>query len=318
MTVFFSAAHFPYAAPAPYDTKFTRSSYRGRFKYDKPVGLGKDAPPDDEDIAQIRGLYDGAISSIDDSCQKIIDGLADRNMLQNTIIVITADHGEALYEAGHGSGHGDHLFGDEGTHVPLVVVDPRKAPQKRSSTIVRDVDLAPTLYALTGVAPPADLDGRSLVPAVEGAALPDAFAYAETGLWFTQEIPAVPSELRIPYPTLEGITELDPRHGDEIVIAEEMKNLTRVAKHRMVRDARFKLIYAPTRLGVKYMLFDTQNDPLEVHDIAATNPAEVTRLKNELWRWMLQDRDMVERDGFLVPREDRVSAPAVGIRVEPK
>ena len=52
-------------------------------------------------------------------CRRLI-GLAG-----NTIVVVTADHGETLYDNGHGAGHGDHLFGDEGTHVPLVVVDPR-------------------------------------------------------------------------------------------------------------------------------------------------------------------------------------------------
>jgi arylsulfatase A-like enzyme len=316
VTVFFSAAHFPYAAPAPYETKFTNPNYRGRFKYDKPVGLGKDAPPDDDDVAQIRGLYDGAISSIDDSCEKIIRGLEDRHLLGNTIILITADHGETLYEANHGSGHGDHLFGDEGTHVPFVIVDPRHAPQQRNQSVVRDVDIAPTLYALTDVAAPNDLDGRSLVPALNGAALQDAYAYAETGLWFTQEIPAVSNDLRLPYPTLEGITELDPDHGDEIVIAEEMKNLTVVAKHRMIRDARFKLIYAPTRMGVVYMLFDTVADPMETHDVASTHAADVARLKSELWRWMLQDKAMVERNGFLVPRDDRVQSATTGVRVQ--
>lgn len=318
VTVFFSTAHFPYAAPEPYAASNTSASYRGRFKYDKPVGLGRDAPPDDADIAQIRGLYDGAIASIDDGCEQILEGLDDRGLLQNTIIVVTADHGETLYEGGHGSGHGDHLFGDEGTHVPLVIVDPRRAPGKRIPSIVRDVDIAPTLYELAGVAAPSDLDGRSIAPALSGAPLSDAYAYAETGLWFTQEIAAIPPDLRLPYPTLEGLTEVDPAHGDEIVVMEEMKNLTRVAKHRMVRDARYKLVYAPTRTGVRYMLFDTKSDPLETRDIIATHASDAERLKSELWRWMLEDPDMTERNGYLVPRVDEVRADTGGVRVEPR
>ncbi|HEX7663252.1 MAG TPA: sulfatase-like hydrolase/transferase, partial [Polyangiaceae bacterium] len=284
--------------------------------YDKPVGLGSDAPPDAEDVAQERGLYDGAIAGIDDAVDVLLKGLDDRGLTQSTIIVITADHGESLDEPGRGSGHGDHLFGDEGTHVPFVVIDPRKAPQKRVQSIVRDVDLAPTLYELTGVAGPGDLDGQSLVPALGGAPLREAFAYAETGLWFTQEIKGVPERLRIPYPTLEGITELDPVHGDEIVITEEMKNLTLVAKHRMVRDERWKLVYAPTRAGAQYLLFDTQNDPREQNDLAAAQPAEVARLKGALWQWMLEDRAMTERNGWLVPRTEDRRTDAEGVRVE--
>ena len=97
-----------------------------------------------------------------------------------------------------------------------------------------------------------------------------------------------------------------------------MKNLTKVAKHRMIRDARFKLIYAPTRMGVKYMLFDTQADPMETRDVAALHPSDLARLKSELWQWMLQDRDMVERGGYLVPREDHLQVAPTGIRVDPK
>ena len=69
LVVFFSTAHFPYAAPAPYYRRFTDEAYRGRYKYDKPVGLGQDAPADARDEAQVRALYDGAVSAIDDAAQ---------------------------------------------------------------------------------------------------------------------------------------------------------------------------------------------------------------------------------------------------------
>jgi hypothetical protein len=84
----------------------------------------------------------------------------------------------------------------------------------------------------------------------------------------------------------------------------------------MIRDARFKLIYAPTRMGVVYMLFDTIADPLETHDVLALHPTDAARLKSELWRWMLQDKSMVERNGFLVPRDDRVQIATTGVRVQ--
>lgn len=311
MTVFFSTAHFPYAAPAPYYAKYTDPSYRGRFKYHKPVGLAEEAPPTPEDVRQVRALYDGAVSAVDDAVGRVLRALERLGVADRTIVVVFADHGETLFDHGHGQGHGDHLFGDEGTHVPLVVYDPRiGGGGRREARIARDVDLAPTLYELAGVAPPADLDGRSLAPALRGAPLEPTLAYAETELWFSEEIPALPPELRMPYPGIMALTEIDARHGADIVLRKEMKPTTLMARHRMARDERYKLVYVPTRAGVRYMLFDTERDPGETVDVAAALPAEVTRLRSELWAWMLRDPTMEQRDGYLVPREGALPGSA--------
>ena len=305
LTVFYSTAHFPYAAPAPYYARFTDPRYRGRFKYHKPVGLGKEAPPDEADIAQIRALYDGSVAAIDDAVREILVTLEREKIADRTIIIVTADHGETLFDFDHGQGHGDHLFGDEGTHVPLIVFDPRrKGSPRRVGEIARDVDIAPTLYELTGVAPPGDLDGRSLVPSFDGKPLAVALAYAETGLWFTEEIPGLPFGMRLPYPSIARLTEIDAQHGaDEVVLQKSFVPLTRVAKHRMVRDERYKLVYVPARAGVRYLLYDTETDPAEQHDVAAAHAEVVARLKGELWTWMLKDVQMAERGGFLLPRD---------------
>jgi arylsulfatase A-like enzyme len=305
LVVFFSTAHFPYAAPWPYYRRFTDPAYRGRYKYDRPVGLGSDGPADARDQAQVRGLYDGAVSAIDDAAQWMIDALESDGAAGRTVVVVTADHGETLWDNGHGVGHGDHLFGDEGTHVPLAIIDPRHPQPRREPTITRDVDLAPTLYALTGVDAPTDLDGRSLVPALDGQALAARPAYAETGLWFTEDIPGLPSELRLPYPGIARLTEVDTQHGDEIVLSGAMRPLTIVAKHRMVRDGRWKLLYVPTRTGAHWMLFDTAEDPAEMHDVSAAHPDILARMQGQLWAWMREDPDMTEHGGYLVPRDPR-------------
>jgi arylsulfatase A-like enzyme len=308
LTVFFSTAHFPYAAPAPFYAKYTDPAYRGRFKYHKPVGLaGDDAPPDAADIAQIQALYDGSVSAVDAAAGRVLAALEREGLAENTIVVVTSDHGETLYDHGHGQGHGDHLFGDEGTHVPLVVYDPRGGakPGVREKGIVRDVDLAPTLYDLAGVQKPADLDGRSRAPARAGAAVEPRFAYAESELWFTEEIPGLAPDMRLPYPGIMALTELDSRHNAEIVQRRDLLAVTRLARHRMIRDERWKLVYVPTRKGVKYMLFDGAD---ETHDVASANAGEVNRLRAELWKWMLQDPLMEQKDGYLVPRPQPGSA----------
>jgi arylsulfatase A-like enzyme len=312
LVVFFSAAHFPYAAPAPYYRRFTDPRYRGRYKYDRPVGLGRDAPADALDEVQVRALYDGAVSAIDDAAQSILDAMARDGIAKKTVVVVTADHGETLYDHEHGVGHGDHLFGDEGTHVPLVVVDPREGTPHREAGVVRDVDLAPTLYALTGVAPPTDLDGESLVPALKGEPRSPRLAFAETGLWFTEAIPGLPPELRLPYPGIARLTEVDTQHADELVLQKAMRPLTLVAKHRMVQDERWKLVYVPTRNGVRWMLYDTQADPGETEDVAAAHADVVARLQGEQWKWMRLDPEMTERGGYLVPRSTRLHAGGTG------
>jgi hypothetical protein len=182
--------------------------------------------------------------------------------------------------------------------------------------ITRDVDLAPTIYALTGVDPPADLDGRSLAPALAGQPLAPALAYAETGLWFTEDIPGLPADLRLPYPGIERLTEVDTQHADELVLQKGMRPLTIVAKHRMVRDDRYKLLYVPTRQGVRWMLYDTREDPGEERDVAAAHPDVVARLQAELWTWMRRDPDMIEHQGYLVPRDGAAqvaASPDVGL-----
>ena len=88
----------------------------------------------------------------------------------------------------------------------------------------------------------------------------------------------MPAELRLPYPGIARLTEVDTQHADELVLQKAMKPLTLVAKHRMVRDDRYKLLYVPTRTGVRWMLFDTREDPGEERDVAAEHPDVVARL----------------------------------------
>lgn len=303
VTAFFSTAHFPYSAPYPYYQRFTDPNYRGAYKYHKPVGLDSDGTVSATDVQQIRALYDGSVMAIDDAMAKVIDALRSRKLLDNTIVVVTADHGETLYENDHGAGHGDHLFGDESTHTPLAIVAPGASPQ-RESGIVRDVDLAPTVYDLVGAEAPPRLDGRSLAPRIVGKALEPRLAYAETELWFTESIAGLTPQMRLPYPSVMHLTEPDVAHGDEIVLRKNWEAVTTMARHRMVRDVRYKLVYMPTRSGARFVLFDTQNDPGETRDVSAVEPRERDRLKKELFAWMLSDERSEVEGGLVVARRE--------------
>lgn len=322
LTVFFSTAHFPYAAPAPYYQRYTDPSYRGRFRYHKPNVLGQDGALDDADVRQVRGLYDGAVAAIDAAAGRILDELRSRGLDDNTIVIVTADHGEMLYDDGHGQGHGDHLFGDQVVHVPLAIRAPR-AGHRVVSDVVRDVDLAPTILELLG-APPASfggMDGRSLKPLIDGGALPPRPAFAETEVWMTESIAELPSggdnPLRLPYPNVSMLTELDPRLGHDVVMRAEAEPIVIAAKHRMVIDGNLKLVYVPTRKGPRWFLFDRATDPAELLDVSGQRPAELERLRGQLWRFILGDKKMEERDGLVVPRSSSIAASGGGaLRVQ--
>ncbi len=312
LTVFFSTTHFPYAAPFPFYRR-ADPAYRGAFKYGRPVGLSAAPAMTSDDIRQARALYDGAVSSVDEAIGSILDEVARDHLRERTLIVVTSDHGETLFEPrpeakGLFGGHGEYLFGDEGTHVPLLVFDPR-ATAHREAAVVSSVDLAPTLYDLAGVKGPDDLDGRSLAPAVAGAPIGSMPAFAETELWIAD--PFLPESLRLPCPPASGLLTVDEAHGDEIVVRPDLVNLSLVARHRMVRDARWKLIYMPTRAGARYALFDTEHDPSETHDVIGSEPEEGARLQGLLWRWMLQDPAMTRERGYLLPKI-AATVPAAG------
>lgn len=314
---FFSTAHFPYAAPSPGYGRFTDRAYRGRYKYEKQNRLGRETPPDEADVAQIRGLYDGAVSVIDEAAGTVLDGLAERGLSRRTIVIVTADHGETLFEAGRGHGHGDHLFGEEVLRVPLIVHDGRRPQAKRIGGIARDVDLAATVYALTGTTPPGDLDGASLAPALGGAPLTTPAAFAETGLWFTEEPDGVPPSLRLPYPDVSRLLEVVRSAGEDVVLQDAYVPLTLTAKHRAIVTATHKLVLAPTRQGLRAMLFDIVKDPGCTVDLAAEQPDVTTALREQLLAWVLEDAAIELRAGHLVARRfGEVRADEATFRLE--
>src|SRR6185369_686031 len=143
------------------------------------LGSGAELQPDADDVKQIQALYDGAVTAIDDAIGRVLRTLERLGIADRTIVVVTADHGETLFDHGHGQGHGDHLFGDEVTHVPLVVYDPRVKAARTEPHVVRDVDIAPTLYELAGVPAAPALDGRSFAPALRGEPIDPRTAFAE-------------------------------------------------------------------------------------------------------------------------------------------
>jgi arylsulfatase A-like enzyme len=300
MTVFFSAAHFPYASPDPYYRRYGGAEYDGPYRYQKPPLAP--APAGEPDRRQIRALYDGAVAATDAAVGRILARLDEDGLADNTIVVLLADHGENLYDyEDRGMGHGDHLRGSAADHVPWVWVDPhdRLTPHDVPG-LVRDVDFAPTLSRLLGV-PALPTDGVDLGPLLRGTkATLDLDAFQETELWFTGNGPGFGPDERLPYPTITGVSDLAA--DDDIYLRPEWQDTVVVAKHRALRTDRWKLLYRPTRQGVLWSLYDVGHDPDERQDVLAAHPDIAAGLEHKLKAWMLQDPRMTMRGEFLVPR----------------
>jgi choline-sulfatase len=129
------------------------------------------APPE-EDAKASPTLYDGEIASVDRQIGRFIDKLSDKKVLDDTILVLTSDHGESLGEHGEAT-HA--LFIYESTiRVPLIVRYPHELPVgKVYDGAVGGVDLMPTILGLAGLKPN-DTQGVDLSKAMAGRAEPPA------------------------------------------------------------------------------------------------------------------------------------------------
>jgi arylsulfatase A-like enzyme len=286
LTVFFSASHSPYVGPAPYYRRFADAHYRGPFRYLKqPLPQLPALPP--VEARQVQALYDGALAATDDAVARLLRRLDEHGLTRRTVVVLLGDHGENLFDVpGRGMGHGDHLWGSLANHIPLVIVDPARAPRDVDG-VVRDVDLAPTLARLTGVAPPPS-DGVDLAPLLDGArGSLDLDAYAETGLWLLESGPGYRRDDRLPYPNLWNATEA-AADGD-VFLQPRWERPAIDAKYRSLRSGAWKLVYQPAPDGAHWRLFDLIIDPAEQRDVAAAHPVELTALRTKLTTWITSD-----------------------------
>jgi arylsulfatase A-like enzyme len=133
--------HNPYAPPPP---------FLGRWS--KDTGVAASLQPD---------RYDEAIAYADHELGVLLDALAKRGLIDSTLIVVTADHGEALGEGGR-TLHGRSLH-EEQVRIPLLVAPPGQARATRVDALVSLMDLAPTLVDAAGFPVPPSFQGRSLL-----------------------------------------------------------------------------------------------------------------------------------------------------------
>jgi arylsulfatase A-like enzyme len=156
-------AHFPYIPPRPFDHRFPGKNVsltEGDLEaIQEGVGRGVPAPPLYASYAVSQ--YDGGIAYIDSQIGQVVDWLKRENLYDNTMIVVTADHGESFGEKRLFL-HGNSLYANL-LHVGLLVKYPHSAHTGVVDTPVSLIDIFPTVMNVAGVEAPPGLQGRNLL-----------------------------------------------------------------------------------------------------------------------------------------------------------
>lgn len=156
--------HHPYKPPAPFNTMFSKD-YDGPLENFIPIELleainSGEIKVTEADRKHISAVYDGAIRYTDGYIGKITAYLKEHNLLDNTIVILTSDHGEEFNEHGVMGMHAHTLY-NELLHVPLIIRLPKGAPANISQRVGL-VDLVPSLLDYAGISyPPEAFEGTS-------------------------------------------------------------------------------------------------------------------------------------------------------------
>ncbi|WP_413717348.1 sulfatase-like hydrolase/transferase [Silicimonas sp. MF1-12-2] len=185
--------HPPFVAPAPYNTMFDP------LKVPQPVQSQDNAPhpfvealqrtkrasstvegfpnldESEETIQQLRALYLGLAAEVDHHIGRVISWLKASGRWDDTILVVTSDHGEMLGD--HGI-WGKDTYHDAAFHVPLMIRVPGEVPG-RITGMTESIDVSPTILELVGARVPDSMNGTSLLPAIKSGSGGRAVSFSE-------------------------------------------------------------------------------------------------------------------------------------------
>lgn len=277
--------HVPYAPPPELARAFD-PGYEGRYAErfgGEPGATGPSAFPADlpkreaiyrnplpERVNEhVRRLYAADVRATDGAIERLLAGLAKAGGPWS--LVFTADHGESLGEHDYYWEHGDYVL--EGTvRVPLAFLLPEGDPLRRArrhDAWVSLVDVMPTLVELFDLPVPYDLpyvlEGRSLLPALEGRPLAAREVFSESGR---------------------------SHHPEEI---ERRVRFDVAGRFRAVYRGRWKLVWTPFQTPEReFSLYDVETDPAETEDLYRPDHPEVPALRRALSAWLREDETRTE------------------------
>ena len=242
--------HWPYIVPAPYHNMYGKQHIlpvvRNEHEKQNPHPVYEQFMNNNIgstfSLAEVREkvipAYMGLIKQCDDQMGRLFTWLEKSGHMQDTMIIVTSDHGDYLGD--HWLGEKD-LFHDPSVRVPLIIYDPSAEADSTRNTVcdelVESIDLAATFVEVAGGETPTHiLEGHSLLPFIKGEAPVKWRDYA--------------------------ISEYDYSATPE---AKALDVEPKQARLFMLVDKNWKFIYADG--GFRPLLFDLKNDPKELTDL---------------------------------------------------
>jgi arylsulfatase A-like enzyme len=221
-----------------------------------------------DDLKTLRAIYFGLASEVDHHIGRILDFLKETGQYDDTLIVITADHGEMLGDLGLWAKQ--HVF-DPAYRVPLAIRDPEQTAQhgSRITALTESIDVAPTMLEAMDLPQPVTMQGASLGPFLCGETPKNWRDYVQLELDFN---------------------DLGPDRIKSLGLQSSQANLA------ILRSEKMKLVHVNG--GFEPMLFDLKSDPFEQVDLAR-NPAyaaDLLRMTQDLlsFRMTHLDQRMME------------------------
>jgi arylsulfatase A-like enzyme len=257
--------HARYQPPKPFDRMFVDDPrFDGSWRAPLHANKGEDIGGipghvnlgGEDRVAYYVAQYDAEIRYVDQQVGVLLKALDEQGLAGNTLVVLTADHGESLGDHNYFFEHGRLPYNDC-VHVPLIVRGPGIGkPGAAVPSPVQLIDLVPTVLDLTGLPADPRAEGKSLRRLLDGEHPGGArWAYAFTESGFTQDY-------------------------QRSITSERYKLI-------YVPDAGDRRIMR----GRELELYDLQADPHETRNLVDEQPEVVAPLQKELWRWMADGGD---------------------------
>jgi arylsulfatase A-like enzyme len=258
--IHFMEPHVPYGIPDTYYSTFLPSGVSA----DQARAVNQDPEPyicdkiqmTDRDFQILNALYDNDIRYLDDQIGALVDSLRKQNLLDNTLLIFTADHGEHFGDH-HLMSHELSVY-DTLLRIPLIIRYPAKIhADTRISNVVQTVDFFPSIVRFLNLnVAGLDLQGASLLPLnFDREKIP--FAYAE-------------------YRNDRAVDKIERRFPGAANPVFRRKYL------RTIRSADFKFILGSD--GTRE-LYAVNADPYETNDLVLKQPQEARILEDTLTKW---------------------------------